>query len=366
MEHKLFVGSLSHPRKDDDLRDAFGEFGTVNPPRSRGPRNPAARRASPSWGNGFARRAQAAIRGLNGQSVGGRCHRRERGPSLEERPPAAVAASAAAVAASVATVVASVATVAASAVAVAAQRRQTAAVTDRLGTDMRGPAPAKPARLTAREGVSGQNPDGRPRGAQMLTGRMRKRPLLPLTLRPASARIFIGPPGLLPVLPVPAITFTDAAPATHAMTLRYEILPVTAFAQNCSLLWCDETREAVLVDPGGEAGLLKATVKSKGLTLKALWLPMPTSITPAPPDSWPANWPCPSRALIKATCFWIQGLPQQSQMFIPHVRAVHAHALAADGDTVTVGHCTLEVRHCPGHARPRGLLVGRGPALLGR
>ncbi|GEM_PF-2768449 len=29
-------------------------------------------------------------------------------------------------------------------------------------------------------------------------------------------------------------------------------LPVTAFAQNCSLIWCDATNEAALIDPGGE------------------------------------------------------------------------------------------------------------------
>jgi glyoxylase-like metal-dependent hydrolase (beta-lactamase superfamily II) len=34
--------------------------------------------------------------------------------------------------------------------------------------------------------------------------------------------------------------------------LRYETLPVTPFAQNCSLVWCDRTREGAVIDPGGE------------------------------------------------------------------------------------------------------------------
>jgi glyoxylase-like metal-dependent hydrolase (beta-lactamase superfamily II) len=33
--------------------------------------------------------------------------------------------------------------------------------------------------------------------------------------------------------------------------LRDETLPVTPFQQNCSLIWCDRTREAAVVDPGG-------------------------------------------------------------------------------------------------------------------
>ena len=35
--------------------------------------------------------------------------------------------------------------------------------------------------------------------------------------------------------------------------MNYRIIPVTAFAQNCSLIWCEQTRLAALVDPGGDA-----------------------------------------------------------------------------------------------------------------
>jgi len=34
--------------------------------------------------------------------------------------------------------------------------------------------------------------------------------------------------------------------------LRYLTLPVTAFQQNCSIVWCDQTMEAAVIDPGGE------------------------------------------------------------------------------------------------------------------
>ena len=36
--------------------------------------------------------------------------------------------------------------------------------------------------------------------------------------------------------------------------MNYRIIPVTAFSQNCSLIWCEQTRLAALVDPGGDAG----------------------------------------------------------------------------------------------------------------
>ncbi|MCE7627268.1 MBL fold metallo-hydrolase, partial [Vibrio fluvialis] len=31
------------------------------------------------------------------------------------------------------------------------------------------------------------------------------------------------------------------------MSLKYQIVPVTPFAQNCSIVWCDETMQGVVV-----------------------------------------------------------------------------------------------------------------------
>ena len=38
--------------------------------------------------------------------------------------------------------------------------------------------------------------------------------------------------------------------------LKYQTIPVTPFAQNCSLIWCDETKEAAVIDPGGDLDAL--------------------------------------------------------------------------------------------------------------
>ena len=54
--------------------------------------------------------------------------------------------------------------------------------------------------------------------------------------------------------------------------LQVKIVPVTAFQQNCSIIWDTDTKEAILIDAGGEAEKLKAEVEALGLTVKALWL----------------------------------------------------------------------------------------------
>ncbi|MGY2437666.1 MBL fold metallo-hydrolase, partial [Escherichia coli] len=48
--------------------------------------------------------------------------------------------------------------------------------------------------------------------------------------------------------------------------MKFEVIPVTQFAQNCSLIWCDETHQAALIDPGGEADKLLAAITKRGLT----------------------------------------------------------------------------------------------------
>ncbi len=54
--------------------------------------------------------------------------------------------------------------------------------------------------------------------------------------------------------------------------MNYRIIPVTAFAQNCSLIWCGQTRLAALVDPGGDAERIKAVVAEAGVTLMQILL----------------------------------------------------------------------------------------------
>lgn len=56
--------------------------------------------------------------------------------------------------------------------------------------------------------------------------------------------------------------------------LQVKIVPVTAFAQNCSIVWDSETKDAILIDAGGDAAKLRQEVEALGLKVKALWLTM--------------------------------------------------------------------------------------------
>jgi glyoxylase-like metal-dependent hydrolase (beta-lactamase superfamily II) len=132
--------------------------------------------------------------------------------------------------------------------------------------------------------------------------------------------------------------------------LRYQTIPVTAFAQNCSLVWCDETRDAAVIDPGGDLDRILDAVAQHGLTLKAIWLTHAHIDHAGGTGELAQRLSLPIIGPHPGDQFWIDGLPQQSAMFrFPPALAFTPTQWLADGDTVRIGHCELAVRHCPGH-----------------
>lgn len=132
--------------------------------------------------------------------------------------------------------------------------------------------------------------------------------------------------------------------------MKYQIIPVTQFQQNCSLIWCEATMKAAVVDPGGELEKIQSVIADKGVIVEKILL------THAHIDHAGAVGPL-SRALNipiegphKEDKFWIDSLPMQSQMFgFPEAESFDPGRWLEQGDTVSVGNEILEVRHCPGH-----------------
>ena len=134
------------------------------------------------------------------------------------------------------------------------------------------------------------------------------------------------------------------------MSLRYLTVPVTAFQQNCSIVWCEATRQAAVIDPGGDLPQLLAEVQRLGVTLQQIWL------THGHIDHAGGTGELARRLKLsvigphQGDRYWLDALAAQSRQFgFPPAEPFEPTRWLADGDTVTVGDCTLQVRHCPGH-----------------
>ncbi len=132
--------------------------------------------------------------------------------------------------------------------------------------------------------------------------------------------------------------------------LRYLTLPVTPFAQNCSLVYDDETHQAAVIDPGGDLPRLLQAVDQLGLKLEQIWLTHAHIDHAGGTAELAAKLGLPIVGPHKGDQFWIDGLPQQGAMFgFPPAGAFTPDRWLEDGDTVTLAGHVLHVRHCPGH-----------------
>lgn len=134
------------------------------------------------------------------------------------------------------------------------------------------------------------------------------------------------------------------------MSLEIAVVPVTAFAQNCTLFWCTVTGEGAVVDPGGDVERILAVAKEKGITLKQILLTHGHIDHAGASGALAKTLGIPIVGPQEEDAFWIEQLPGQSRMFgFPAVEAFMPDRWLHDGDKVQVGQEILEVLHCPGH-----------------
>lgn len=132
--------------------------------------------------------------------------------------------------------------------------------------------------------------------------------------------------------------------------MDYRILPVTPFQQNCTLLRCPDTGATAIVDPGGEPERIIAALREMDSDPVMILLTHGhlDHVGAAPDLAEHLGLPIVGPHADDA--FWLDALPQQSQMFgLPPHRAFRPERWLADGEEIGLGKRTLKVLHCPGH-----------------
>lgn len=134
------------------------------------------------------------------------------------------------------------------------------------------------------------------------------------------------------------------------MALQAEIIPVTQFAQNCSVLWCDETQEAAVIDPGGDLPVILNKIEALGVTLKQILITHAHIDHAGATQDLADQQQLPILGPHREDAFWIDALPAQAGMFgFPPARSFTPTRWLTDGDQIEIGNSTLQVYHTPGH-----------------
>lgn len=151
--------------------------------------------------------------------------------------------------------------------------------------------------------------------------------------------------------------------------LRAAIVPVTPLQQNCTLVWDEDTKAALVVDPGGDVPAILEAVASLGLAVERILL------THGHIDH--AGGAAELREALPGVqlhgpdardAFLLDRLAEAGAQYgLVGARPVRPDAWLTEGDVVELADHRFEVLHCPGHTPGHVVFVNAaaGVALVG-
>jgi glyoxylase-like metal-dependent hydrolase (beta-lactamase superfamily II) len=143
---------------------------------------------------------------------------------------------------------------------------------------------------------------------------------------------------------------SQATPQTKAKAGAV-LIPVTLFEQNCTLIWCETTRKAVVIDPGGDLPKIRQAIADANVTIEQIWL------THGHIDHVGGAAELRDELKVKITGphiadkFLLDNVVTSGARFgMTGVRDFAPDRWLDEGDQVKLGELTFEILHCPGHS----------------
>jgi glyoxylase-like metal-dependent hydrolase (beta-lactamase superfamily II) len=136
---------------------------------------------------------------------------------------------------------------------------------------------------------------------------------------------------------------------TAGPPLKAAIIPVTPLQQNCTLLWCTQTMLGAFVDPGGDLPRLKAAAGQAGVAIEKILLTHGHIDHCGSAGVLAAELGVPIEGPHEDDRFWIDQLREDGARYGIVGQPFEPDRWLVDGDQVSVGKLSFDVRHCPGH-----------------
>ena len=150
--------------------------------------------------------------------------------------------------------------------------------------------------------------------------------------------------------------------------LRAGILPVTPLQQNCTLVWDEDTKAGVVVDPGGDVDAIVDAVGQSGMTVERIVLTHGHFDHAGGADELRERLKVPIEGPHLDDKFLLDGLEQSGPRFgIMDARNVTPDRWLDEGETISIAGRDFAIYHCPGHSPGSVVMVSAADkfALVG-
>lgn len=144
--------------------------------------------------------------------------------------------------------------------------------------------------------------------------------------------------------------------------MQFEKLEVGGLATNCYIVWCEKTKQAAVIDPGGDAPAILAIVRENGLTVKAIINTHGHADHIGAVNAIRQATGAPLLIHAADADLLTSSFRNLSTYIGPGITCAPADQLLKEGDTVTFGTVSLTVIETPGHT-PGGICL-KGDGVL--
>ena len=129
------------------------------------------------------------------------------------------------------------------------------------------------------------------------------------------------------------------------------IVPVTPFQQNCTLLWCEATKRAVVIDPGGDLPEVERAITRAGVSVDKIWLTHGHVDHVAGATDLKTNLKVSIEGPHKDDLFLLQHVAETGRSYgMWNASNVTPDRWLEEGDQVQIGELTFNALHGPGHS----------------